>query len=435
MRVAIITPDQRNLAVGIVESHLRTCRGFERADVISPDRAESFCHKQPPELVIVLLADTHPELTLGLVRRLRELIAGQLLIAGPATDPKFILRAIQAGADLFLDRDELETELDAALAALRSRRAPAHRTGQLVAVLSAAGGCGASTVAVNLAALLAKEYRHCNLIDLNPGKADLAPLLDLKPQYTLADLCRNDVRLDRSMYEKLLARHSSGIDLLAAPRDFDQIGSVTPQGVAHAVAVARDSYTDVVADLEDCFHEEQFIVLEQATRILLVCRLDFLAIRNTRRILDFLTSRGIPADRVEIVVNHHGLPNELPLAEAEEAVGGKLTVFIPHDPATVGAASNMGQPMACTEPNSPVVQSIARIVGLESPTPPRVPTRVRVSNWFRNSVVPRLRSLVRRLKPAIPTPRSSAAPEELNEIHEPVNAPTVRAAGVRALSA
>src|SRR5205823_387588 len=156
--------------------------------------------------------------------------------------------------DLFLDEAELGPELDAALARAQSRRGVPAAPGRLLAVLSPSGGCGASTIAVNLAALLAAARGQCNLIDLNLGKADLGPLLDLKPPYTLADLCRHEDRLDRTLYEKLLTAHASGVSLLAAPRHFDDLTAVTATGILRAVEIARQAFADVVADLENCVH-------------------------------------------------------------------------------------------------------------------------------------------------------------------------------------
>jgi pilus assembly protein CpaE len=268
-------------------------------------------------------------------------------------------------------------------------------------VLAPSGGCGASTIAVNLASLLARARGHCHLIDLNLGKADLGPLLDLKPTYTLADLCRHEDRLDRTLYEKLLTAHDSGVSLLAAPRHFDDLPSVTATGIAKAVEIARQAYSEVVVDLENCVHVEQLAVLTQATTVLLVCRLEFTAVRNTRRALDHLTARGVPADRVEVVVNQVGLAHELPLSEAEVAFAGKRTRFVPHDPEVVGWANNTGIPAAVSHPHSEVVQAVAKLVGLESEVAPRRGRLSRLAGWLHGS---------RRAEPVVSRPRTYSEP-------------------------
>ena len=149
-----------------------------------------------PELTALCLsgdADRDEEV----IRLLRRVNAdANLLAIGDITDPKVILRSLQVGADAFVDREELESEFGAAVCRVAYKQEAKARSGRLLAVVSASGGCGASTLAVNVAALLARDRGKCALIDLNPGWGDLASLLDLKPRFTLADLCLNEARLD-----------------------------------------------------------------------------------------------------------------------------------------------------------------------------------------------------------------------------------------------
>jgi pilus assembly protein CpaE len=419
MLTLLVGPTRQNPVLGKLAGLLRARRGFEEVELVTLDRAVARAQNVGFELVVVVVTGDQVAQTLEAVRGVRAASGAPVLVVGPATDPKLILGAMQAGADRFLDQDELDASLDAVLTRLSPRTGTEVR--QLLAVLSASGGCGASTVAVNLAVVLAREYGRCNLIDLNTSKADLAPLLDLKPQYTLSDLCQNEDRLDRTMYEKLLTGHSSGIALLAGPRSHDEARTLSTGGLGQAVARAREAFAHVVVDLEDCFHDEQVAVLEQATRILLVCRLDFTAIRNARRTVDYLTARGVPRDRIEIVMNHTGLPNELPVEDAEVALGGPLAHLIPHAPETVCWATNTGVPAAVKEPRSPVVQSIARLVGLDAPAPVGPDPLARATAFFRCRVLPRVRAAWSRGSRATPGETPHPAPEP-KECHEPIPA-------------
>src|SRR5436305_1010888 len=80
---------------------------------------------------------------------------------------------------------------------------------------------------------------RCALLDLKPGRGDLAALLDLRPTFHLADLCVNAARLDQAMFEKALARHASGVHLLASPQVFGDTRLVTPQGVGQVLTLTR----------------------------------------------------------------------------------------------------------------------------------------------------------------------------------------------------
>jgi len=309
-------------------------------------------HDQVDLAMFVLSADV--DNGLDLLRRMRSSIDGHVLAVGHAGDSKVILRALQNGADYFVNQDELETEFETGMARLRIKRNNGAPTGRLVAVLSASGGTGASTLAANIATVLARDEGKSALFDLKPGRGDLASLLDLKPQFTIADLCSNATRLDRTMFEKMLVRHSSGVHLLGSPQMFQDIRRVTPSGVAEGLRLAKLYFPFVVIDLEDCFHEEQVVALRQANSILLTTRLDFTSLRNCRRILEHLIDLDMPPARFRVIVSRFGLANELPVDEAEIALGRKITQFIPEDAKTVNAATNVGIPVVLRAPSSKV---------------------------------------------------------------------------------
>ncbi len=364
MRTLIVGSANANLVIGKLQGMLSALGGLPESAVASFDNAESECVQTGPELVIVVLAG-NPGSELEVIRCLRHRFEGHLLAVGRVEDPKIILRSLQMGATLFLDEAELETEFEASLLRLLGGSEASMPQGRLLGILSASGGCGASTLAVNLAAIKAREREKCILIDLNPGRGDLAALLDLKPQYSLADVCRNQARLDQAMLGKCLVRHTCGISLLASPPDYPDAGLLTPAGIRHALSLARKLFPYTIVDLEDCFHTEQVEVLKQATGILVVCRLDFTSLRNTRRVLDHLIRLDVQRHQVKVVVNQHGQPNELPIEEAEDALGEKLTSFIPYDSKTINLANNVGFPAVLKAPGTRLASSINELARLD----------------------------------------------------------------------
>jgi pilus assembly protein CpaE len=329
--------------------------------LISFDQAEEVLARGRVSMLVFVLSP-FPERALHLLRKLRGQVAGPVLAFGLASESKLILRALHEGADHYLDEADLETQLDAVLQRLQIKEEAIRRpAGQLFAMLGASGGSGTSTLAVNLATVLARESQRCALIDLKPGVGDLAALLDLKPTHNLADLCLNAGRMDRAMFESALVAHSSGVQLLAPPQMYEDIRLVTAQGVQKSLSLARESSPFTVVDLEDCYHEEQVVVLRQADLVLLVFRLDFTSLRSTRRILDYLEQVGVGEGRVRLVINRYGQAKELPLSEAEDALSRKIPYIIPDDPKTINSANNAGVPAVLRTPSAKVSQSIVQM--------------------------------------------------------------------------
>lgn len=319
---------------------------------------------------LVVVAASDPEQLLTSLRSIRRFGRGRLLAVGPATEPKLILRVLREGAEQYLDEAELETELLEALSRLRSEQGPQEQ-GQVIAVLPACGGCGTSTIAANVAVILAQEYKKVCLIDLNLLGGDLAALLDLKPPHTLAELCLNLSRMDWSMFERCLVSHEKGVHLLAPPMSLADAGLVTAEAVGKVLDFARGHFPYLVVDLEQGFREQQTEALRRANVVLLVFRLDFTCLRRARRALEQLEQLGIRREQVRLVANRCGQPKELPLAKAEEALDMKVYHQVPDEPKTMNYSNNHGVPAVINAPRSAVARSIQQLAhGVNGRRPP-----------------------------------------------------------------
>jgi pilus assembly protein CpaE len=326
----------------------------------SPGLAAQALAQARPDLLVLVLSP-NPERALAVLAELRLLTPARCLVVGPASDPRLVLRALRCGAGDYVDEADLEAELAAALGRLWAELPAEAEPGRTIAVLAPNGGSGSSTLAVNVATMLASKHESALLIDLNLEAGDLAALLDLKPTHTLADLCQNADRMDRIMLERSLVKHQSGVHLLAPPRTLADVASVTADGVRQALTLGRALFPYIVVDLDHTFRPEQVQVLAQADLVLLVLRLDFPSLRNAQRYLEHLDRLGISGERVRVVVNRYGQPKEVPAAKAEEALGVKFFHYIPDDPKTINRANNNGVPAILEYPSARVCRSLATL--------------------------------------------------------------------------
>jgi pilus assembly protein CpaE len=333
------------------------------ANVVRLELAPQLLPRSPVDLIVVGLPED-PERSLTVLDWLEKLprTNGERVLAiGTAGDTKLVLRALRGGVDDYLDETDLEAELMAALGRWRATLVRREEAGKVIAVLASSGGSGSSTLAVNIATVLAKQHKTAALLDLNLEAGDLASLLDLKPTYTLADLCHNIARMDRTLFERSLTRHHSGVHLLAAPIHYDDIARVTPEGVHQALALAKSSFPYVVVDLDHSFRPEQVEVLRDADIVLLVFRLEFASLRNARRALEHVERLGIHRDRIRLVVNRYGQPKEIPFSKAEEALGMKIFHYVPDDPKAINRANNNGVPVVLEAPRTYVSRSVTKL--------------------------------------------------------------------------
>ena len=300
-----------------------------------------------PDLVVVVLGSA-PHSSLDVVKAINQATSAYLACVGPAGDGRLIIRALhEGGADQYLDVANLESELEEMLREVKARSGASHRQGQVTVLLGACGGCGTSTLAVNVATVHASRHQRCALLDFNVDSGDLASLLDLNPTQNLGDFCKNLNRIDRRMFEQLFAVHENGIHLLASPRSFGEPCPANANGLRQAVLMARAVFPSVVVDLqlESGFREAEEAVLRLADHILLVFRMEFSALRNIRQILARLDRLGIDRGRIEFVANRFGQPHDVQRSMAESVIGFKITHFIPNDPSSINRANNEGVPV------------------------------------------------------------------------------------------
>jgi pilus assembly protein CpaE len=357
---AVVVSDYDAISGRIRQVLLRHGNECLASDQVGIDEAALHVVQVHPDLVVLALSPA-PDRALAILRDLALLTPARALVVGPTGDSQLVLRALRGGATDYVDEAILEADLEAALGRLRAITSAQVELGRTIAVLSPSGGGGSSTVAVNVATVLAKEHKSCLLVDLKLEAGDLAALLHLNPTHTIAELCQNVAQMDRVMFERSLVRHASGVHLLAPPRAFADVAHVTAEGVHQALRLGQALFPYVVVDLDHSFREEQMQALQHAQMVLLLLRLDFTALRQTQRVLDYLQELNFDPERLRVIVNRYGQPKEIPAAKAEEALGIKIFHYVPDEPKTVNRANNSGIPVVLESPSAKVSRSLAKL--------------------------------------------------------------------------
>ena len=340
---------------GVLVKHNYAC---EAHDVISLSHAASAVPRDAKLVVIHISAD--PDRALVLLSQLRRVTIGRIIAVGPNGNAKLILQTLQGGAEHYLDEAEVEQQLRDALVNLESLRSLAlHEPGRSVCIIKSSGGSGCSTLAANLAVLIAQEHKKCALLDFDLASDDLTALLNLKPAATLADLEKYSDKMDRSVFERSLTQHETGVSLLASSRFRDDVSQITPRCIREVLDWAQTLFPYVVVDIGQPSHESEVRSARTAAVILLVFRLDFTSLRNVKREVEWLENNSIGRERVVLVVSRSGQPKELSASEAEESLGMKITYYIADDPKAANEANNKGIPMVLDAPRSRATNSIA----------------------------------------------------------------------------
>jgi len=317
---------------------------------------------RPKAEVVVFVMSPDIEWTQDVLRQLRSSSGAHILAIGPS-DPEVILRAVRAGAQDYLEEDDLSSGLTAALARIAETVQQRSPAGQLTTVVSASGGSGRTTVAANLAVEIAKTQHSCGLFDFDLEGSNVATFLGLKPRYTIADLCRNIDKFDHKMWEQSLLSHDSSVKVLAGPETWEDARLIGSDDLQKILRFGRSEFAHVVVDLDSCWLHDRAQILVESTAILLLFRLDFASVRNAARAVQFLTKAGVPGANVHLTVARQVKNADISSSQAEDALGMPIRHFIPEDSQIVNASVNCGVPVVTEAPRSAFAKAVGSIAG------------------------------------------------------------------------
>lgn len=311
---------------------------------------------------IVLMSSDDPKRSADWVRTVGRQTDAAILVVGRCEGPRAILEIIRAGAEDYLPAgDSLPADLRAAFERVEERRRSTHPEAKTICLASASGGAGTSTIAVNLALLLARTCGGCGLIDLDLRRGDLARHLDVQPTRTIADLFAATDRIDRSLLEQALCPLPSGVSLLAAPPTLPESPRVTYDAVNRILETAKRMFPVLVIDLEDVFHLEQISVINRSDLLLLVTRADISSFWRTRNALEFMSQSSRVGERCRVVINQSDAAAALNPAQGARLLGVKDCWQVPHDPLHINVAINLGNPVVSESPTAPSSRALQRM--------------------------------------------------------------------------
>ena len=230
--------------------------------------------------------------------------------------------------------------------------------GKVITVFSTKGGVGKTVLATNLGVAMAKKNgSRVAVLDLDLEFGDVAIMLGIKPEHTIADVVQVFDRLDADLLAGYMSDHSSGLDVLLAPIRPEEAESVSAARISQIIQMLREAYDFVVVDTSPSFSETVLAALDKSDEVLVVTMMDVASVKNTRISLQKLDQMGYDHGKVRIVLNRADSKVLLQPSEVEDAIGGKVVAHIPSD-RIVPRSVNKGVPVVIDMPKSNVAKSI-----------------------------------------------------------------------------
>jgi pilus assembly protein CpaE len=279
------------------------------------------------------------------------------------------MTAFQAGADDYLTKpfDPVELELRVKAHLARTRAAlGAQRSrpkAKVITVFSLRGGCGVTSLAVNIAVSLAQMWQlEVPLLDLSLESGHAALMLDLRPTYTLGELAREELSdLESGLLLGYLAAHESGVRVMAAPKRAEDSSLLTPSLVERVLTALREQFEYVVIDTPSALTDVTLTTLDTSDLIILVVTPEIAGVKVTVNTLDILATLGYAQERLLVVVNHLFPKGGLPTESIQASLRAAVVDGIPYDHVAFVEAINKGVPFVLGRPDSPAAAEVERL--------------------------------------------------------------------------
>jgi len=306
-------------------------------------------HKAPTPNVIILETEADKDILAGLDELATVCDPGtRVVVFGSASDVAPYRELVRRGVNDYVVGPVQVLDVVRSICSLFSA-SEAVTVGRMIAIAGAKGGVGASTVAHNVAWAIARDLALDSVVidlDLAFGTAGLDYNQD--PAQGIANAVFSPDRPDTAYMDRLLAKCSDHLSLLAAPATLEQVYDFGADAFDAIFDTLRMTTSCIVLDVPHQWTAWTKRALVGADDILIVAEPDLANMRNTKNMMNMLKAAR-PNDRPPLYcLNQVGMSKrpEIEVKAFAKTIESPPIATIPFDSRLFGTAANNGQMIA-----------------------------------------------------------------------------------------
>jgi pilus assembly protein CpaE len=263
------------------------------------------------------------------------------------------------------------TTADLVRSCIRALQGPGRQENaesQVYTFMPAAGGVGATTLAVQTAFQLHRSVTRAAstcVVDLNFQQGACAEYLDLEPRFDINEIENQPERLDRQLLDVMLSRHESGLCVLAAPTDPADMRSFNTDVVVRMLDLVSAYFDNVVIDMPRTWFPWTETVLLGSNKLYIVSEMTVPCLRHTQRLIKAIQDRTAREVKPSVIVNRFEQKKSgsgIKPSDVEELLGDHFAGGISNNYRLVREAVDRGMPLHALDPEANVLQDLKRII-------------------------------------------------------------------------
>lgn len=304
--------------------------------------------EQTPQLCLIEVSEPY-EGALAIIPDLQRIDAKLPIIAVlSSNDSELILRCLRQGASDFLIAPFTSEQVEAALQKIaKLNPARVQHPGKVYCFMPAKGGCGATTIASNLAYQLRRATdKRILLADLDPLAGTLSFLLKIKSSYSFIDALARSHDIDADLW-KSVVNNRQGVDVLLAPEVMTE-GMSELSDASPVIEYTRGIYDLVVLDAGSVYGDWNLSQAQHSDEIFLVTTNELTALQAVQRALSYLDANGVERFKIKLIVNRYDRHVGLSKDVIGTALHTDIFHLMPADYESIQKALMEGKPLAPT---------------------------------------------------------------------------------------
>ena len=281
---------------------------------------------------------------------------------------ELILLAMQAGARHFLQKGSIQKDLSGVMNRLLNHPGVKAQEGSVLTVFSASGGCGATTVALNLAMeMRTSTSKPVLMIDLDRCYGAAASYLDINSKYGIDDVLGFKGKIDSNLIQSSSSAYMDGFHVLlssAGNRNTPASAPINDENLKSVLQACRQTYAHTIIDAPRLDEQTVKCLSELSDFTIVVFQLTLKDLKFARSIISTFKNMGLAAEQkiIPLANRFQGRGSLIKVDDGQKVLGIKNLYRIRSDWRNAVNCQNKGKTLAEIAPRSGIRKDFLKLV-------------------------------------------------------------------------